>query len=105
MANRKQFSDLDNIKKLGILLKVSDTALQESLVLLSNSLNKTDALVKRINNVSEKVSALRSDIDDALVKIIDIDLYRSLSDNDLNKLMYPDLNDEECIRTLQEMKR
>lgn len=90
---RKKFKDINEIKKLGILLRIADIALQESLILISNEIGKTDILEKRIIKLSENILQLRSDIDDDLIRILDIELYRNLSDKELNELMYPDINE------------
>ncbi|WP_099335820.1 hypothetical protein [Clostridium cadaveris] len=105
MANRKQFSNLEEVRQLGILLRVSDIVMQESSVLINNSLNNTDVLVKRINKITEQISQLRSDIDDSLVKIIEKNLYRTLTNTELNELIYPNLDEEQCIKALLKLSR
>lgn len=100
MGIKKQFSNMEDIKKLGKLLSVVDIALQESLVISINSLNNTDKLIKRIQNINYKISKLRSDIDNDLIRIMEQKLYRSTENQELNKLIYPDIDDEKFIESL-----
>jgi len=100
MGIKKQFSNMEDIKKLGKLLRIADIALQESLVISINSLNNTDKLIKRIQNINYKISKLRSDIDNDLIRIMEQELYRSTENKELNKLIYPDIDNEKFIESL-----
>lgn len=87
--NKKVFKKREDLKEVGLLLKIANAALTRACTKVSNNIGSSNTVTKSLNKVEDDLNKLRSDMDNKINgELIDKELLKSFNEKELNNIFY-----------------